>query len=288
MAKGDSRPYQVLAGNVSGANPFFRDRRVRRALAHSLDRKRACRRLGFTPCHGPFHPDSPWADPEGERLAHDPAAAARLLDAAGWRRDGRGWRRRRCFYREEGGERRWLPGPEGAAGAEVVPLAFTLLLPAGSTATRDLCLRWREALARLGVQVALADTERGELVRRLFAHRFTAAFFAWTPGVDPYTTAEVFGSRGWPEGRNLGGYRCPEVDELYARAAGEMEPAARRRIYRRIDRLIRRDQPYLFLWYLPRAAALDPGLRGLGFGPQGLFGFHPGLRGWWFAAGGEE
>ena len=75
--------------------PPFDDARVRRAAARSLDRARIVEvaLAGFgRPTASPVPPDSPyaWHGP-AER---DTAEADRLLDAAGWRRDADGTRRR--------------------------------------------------------------------------------------------------------------------------------------------------------------------------------------------------
>jgi len=288
LAKGDTWTYQFVAWNVSGRNPFFLDRRVRLAMACSLDRKSAVEKLFhglFTLCAGPFHPSSPAADPSLSPIPYDPARAERLLDEAGWKVGPEGWRRRTCYFSpgEKGG---WSLEPRPGAEARKATFSFELLLPAGSTATTNLALRWKDALARLGIEAKILALERSAFqMRVLKSHAFDAAFWAWGPGVDPYTSEDIFGSRGWPEGKNLGGFCDPLLDSLYAEGAAERDPVLRMKIYRKICRRIREEQPYLFLWYLPDLWVFRPDIRGVGFGPRGALGFSPGIQGWWAAAG---
>lgn len=66
----------------------FDDVRVRRAISLAVDRERLVRDalLGYgTPTHGPLSPGGEFYDPAVEiGRGHDPVAAGRLLDAAGW------------------------------------------------------------------------------------------------------------------------------------------------------------------------------------------------------------
>jgi peptide/nickel transport system substrate-binding protein len=88
-----SRPtsYVALLANIRGEPPYttLADARVRRALAHGVDREALARVLFAgrgVPARG-LLPD--WMFGLGEHTrghAFDPAAAARLLDEAGWRR----------------------------------------------------------------------------------------------------------------------------------------------------------------------------------------------------------
>ncbi len=99
--------------------------------------------------------------------------------------------------------------------------------------------------------------------------------------MDPYTFEDNFGSKGWPDGSNFGGYLNPELDRLFAKGLEEMDPGKRKLVYRRIHEIIYRDQPWFFLWFLSEFLVIKPWIKGICFGPRGAFGFAPGILGWW-------
>lgn len=76
-----------------------------------------------------------------------------------------------------------------------------------------------------------------------------------------------------------------KVDELYKQGLAEKNPNKRKEIYSAIDRIIKKDQPYLFLWYLPELLIVRRELGGIIFGSRGVMDHSPGIQGWWFRRG---
>ena len=91
-------PLALVAGiAINTAHPPLDDVRVRRALAASIDRDRISSSITFGryPVIDTAQPIFSWArDPGVKQPAFDPAAADRLLDAAGWRRTRDGVRKK--------------------------------------------------------------------------------------------------------------------------------------------------------------------------------------------------
>jgi peptide/nickel transport system substrate-binding protein len=69
---------------------------------------------------------------------------------------------------------------------------------------------------------------------------------------------------------NAAGYRNAEVDRLFDEAAGEVDQAARGRIYRQIQEIVAEDQPYVWIVETEGARAYDAACTGFKF-QNGLF-----------------
>jgi peptide/nickel transport system substrate-binding protein len=87
------------------------------------------------------------------------------------------------------------------------------------------------------------------------------ALQAWTPMPDPYL---VYGRRYTSTGIHNGpGYSNPHVDSLVKESNRTIDPDARRRMFRDVETLRRRDIPTLYLAFPNRLAWMRPGIAGL-------------------------
>lgn len=218
-------------------NPLLADRRVRQALLYGLDREAINRELfggRQPPAQSLISPAAPYHAPDAKSYPYDPATAAALLDAAGWRLG-------------EGGLRR------NAAGA---PLEIELVTTAGNR-SRELMQQVIQAQWRkLGVTVRL----RAEPPRAFFGHSLARrqfrdlAMFAWAtaPEAVPRNllhSAEVPGPENNWGGQNVSGYRSPEMDALLEAIPAELDPARRTALWRRLQALYAEDLPALPLFF---------------------------------------
>ena len=253
--------------NLDGSNPFFSDPRVRRALVLALDRERfsASVAAGLArPAVGSYPPESPWSDPSLAPLPFDRDECARLLDAAGWRfPPGR-------RVREKGGR----------------PLAFTLLLTAGSQEIADRIAAWmQESLAAVGVDMSIEKLEFRALQERRRQHRFEAVMATNTfdPTPDQF---ELYHSSARAEGLNYGGFADGEIDQLLEQGRATLDPGARHEIYNRLQARLQTLQPISYLFQFAQPVLHDARLEGIAASPVGLFQFSPGPRAWRWAGTG--
>ncbi|MEK0081994.1 peptide ABC transporter substrate-binding protein [Benzoatithermus flavus] len=222
-------------------NPALADRRVRQALLYGLDREAMSRKLfaGRQPVADTFvHPLDWIHTDEVRRYVHDPAQAAALLDAAGWKPG-------------QGGLRR------NAAGE---PLRLELMTTAGNR-SRELVeqvlqSQWRQ----LGIEVAIKNEPPrvffGETVsKRKFG---SLALFAWisSPENPPRSTLHSqeipSEANGW-SGQNYAGFRNARMDELIDAIEGELDRDKRKALWHELQRLYAEELPALPLFFQAEA-----------------------------------
>ena len=260
--------YNYIA--LNNRSPFFSDARVRRALTMLLDRASIVRSLyrgSARIISGPWAPDSPAYDATVEPLPFDPAAAAKLLDEAGWRAPSPGAPRERDGRRFE----------------------FELLVSAGSEIGRQIDEMLASELARVGVTARVRPMEWAAFVERVDGGAFEAASLAWSavdPNPDPYPYWHS--SQCPPAGLNDGCYASPEADRLMAEARAEPDDARRLADLHRLHRLLRDEAPALFVVNASQKVAFRRRIRGLTTSPLGLYGIWPGPLSWWAQPEGES
>ncbi|MGH6896384.1 MAG: peptide ABC transporter substrate-binding protein [Geminicoccaceae bacterium] len=218
-------------------NPILADARVRKALIMGLDREAMSRQLfeGRQPvAHTSVNPlDWVYSDAVPQ-YQEDLAAAAALLDAAGW-------------DQIRGGVR------HNAAGE---PLTLELMSTAGNR-TRELVEQVLQSQwQRLGIDVRI----RNQPARVFFGEttgkrRFDAmAMYAWisSPENVPRSTLHSeeipTAANGWA-GQNYTGYRNPEMDQLIDAIEVELDRAKRLAMWHRLQEIYAEDLPVLPLYF---------------------------------------
>ena len=220
---------------------FLRERAVRQALDYATPRQAIVDDLlggRATPAVADQMPGS-WAAHETlSPRPFDPARARDLLDDAGLRpgRDG---------ILARGGE----PFRLELWGVEGDPLARRIL---DAVATE-----W----SSLGIAILVRTAEPAALWGPMgyqFADRMTACLYAWTNGVDPddlyYWHSSQIPSAPTAPGSNLPAFFHPyafqdEIDNLTADAASTLDLDLRRDLYQRIQELLAREVPVVFLYW---------------------------------------
>jgi peptide/nickel transport system substrate-binding protein len=199
--------------------PLLQNLKVRQALALSVDREALARVVwqGFaTPAYGPFHRQTPFADPKLPRTARDLKKAKALLAEAGYK-------------------------------GEPVRLQN---LPFGETWAR-MGEMLKQQLAEGGFTIALQSSDLATTMARQSNWDFDLAFTFLYQSGDPalgvarsYIGSEI--RKGSPF-NNVGGYQNAKVDANFERGSREMDPKKRAELYAQVQRTMVEDVAALWL-----------------------------------------
>ena len=219
--------FQGFAMNLRRAP--YDDVRVRRALAHLLDRPALNRTLMFNQyfLHKSYYEDLYDADHpcENPEYAYDPVEAARLLDEAGWAPDLK----------------------TGLRSKNGVPLVVRFLTHDSMT-DRFLAV-YREALRKAGVGLEVERKDVAAWFRDMDAYNFDMTWAAWGAGL--YKDPESLWSSkeaDRPSGNNITGFGDPRVDALIDAQRAEFDVGKRHEFCRQVDRILAEACPYVLLW----------------------------------------
>ncbi len=233
--------FSYIAWNAR--RPFFADRRVRYALAHLFPADVVAKNVDLglevrTTC--PYWVSGPYCDSTVEPVRYDPAAAARLLDEAGWKdTDG-----------------------DGIRDKDGVAFRFDFLVPPNAVRLAKLGPLMQTELARVGIDMRLEQAEGKVISARLVRHEFDAVSRVWVEFDVEQDLTELFHSKQ-VHGSNIAGYANSAVDALLDASRSEPDLARRVALNRRIHRLVYDDQPYLWLTARPALDAAKKHVKGL-------------------------
>jgi peptide/nickel transport system substrate-binding protein len=242
--------YTYLGYNLS--DPKFTDVRVRRAIDCAVDKEAIIDTIFFGLARaitGPFMIDS-WAYDKNIRpQARDAAKARNLLEEAGWTdADKDGWV-------EKDGAR----------------FEFTTIVNHGNSERLRCAEMIQTNLADVGIRMKIRVIEWSAMINEFIdKKRFEAVLMGWVLSRDP-DNFDIWHSSRTREGEfNFLGYRNAEVDALLIEGRRTFDLTRRAGIYRRIHRIIREDQPCLFLYSSDVLPIVNSRFRGITPSPIGI------------------
>lgn len=249
----------IMTVSFNLEHPMFRDVRLRRALGHALDRQQFLDRVLFGQgrvADAPISSGIPFAHAGGlgGMPGFDLAESERLLDAAGWKRQGDGTRT--------------AQGVDGVPDG--TPLAFRFTHFPSFSAYAQLL---RAQLRRVGADVTLTPLEPPVFAETVFKARdFDTNIISYCNGTDPEIGVKrmyVSSTIGPVPFSNSSAYRNPSVDRQFDQARTTVDPGARKRIYRKLQERLVQDLPYL--WIVETSSTRVFPSRCSGFSPAGHF-----------------
>jgi peptide/nickel transport system substrate-binding protein len=193
-----------------------------------------------------------WAfDSSLKPAVYDPAQAARLLDADGWR-----------------------VGAGGIRTKNGVRLSMQIAYGQGSVLARDIAIEMQQSLQKIGIDLQVksysyallyAAAQDGGIFN---SGKFDIAFYAWNAGADPDNSSQWMCDQVPPAGNNASRYCNAQMDAAQRLALSTPDRGARKRAYADIESLLLRDAPAVFFFYPNLHYAYSPSLRG--FTPNGI------------------
>jgi peptide/nickel transport system substrate-binding protein len=228
--------YQYVGLNLR--DPVLKDVRVRRALAHAIDRRAIVQylRRGLAEESKGILPPSSWAyEPATPELAFDPAMAKALLDAAGYRDpDGDGPLPRLRLTLK-------------TSNAEFVRLQATVI---------------QQDLKRVGVDLTVRSFEFATFLTDVIKGNAQLYTLQWVGVADPDMLRRVYHSAQVPPaGWNRGFFSDPAIDALIERASKTPDRATQKALYSEAQRRIAEAVPAISLWHKTNVIIAQPDIR---------------------------
>ncbi len=242
---------------LNGRDPALRDVRVRRAIAHAIDRERVMRSKldGRALLATGLLPPGSWADNRAvETYRHDPERARALLDEAGY------------------------PDPDGPGGRPRLRLVYKT----SSDQVRVALARvWAAQLAEVGIAVEVQSFEWNTVFADYKAGNYQLGSLQSAAITEPdFLYAYFHSSRiptpADPNALNRGRYASSRIDELTELGRRTADRGARRAAYAEVQAILAHDLPVIPLWHEQNVAVMNTDLRGFELLPNAsLYGLLP-------------
>lgn len=235
---------------MNESHPGLDDVRVRRAIASSIDYGAIIDKLthGSGETAYDIIPPTAIGYVKNPPYRYDPAAANRMLDAAGYKR-----------------------GPDGVRSNGKTRLEYTLDIIAGSDSLRMVAVQLQQYFGAVGVRLGIKTYAYDEIFTPdgpIYANQYDFATYgvtlSWDPDMLYYIGCKYF----YPKGENTYRYCNRQVDDLETAGLSTDDVARRAAIYSRAEKLMWQTIPYIPLYERDRIAVHSPDLRNFKVNPS--------------------
>ncbi|MGJ4857332.1 peptide ABC transporter substrate-binding protein [Labrys sp. La1] len=228
--------------------PQFKDPAVRKALYHALDKKTIIEALYYglpTPTESYMPQQSYYYNPDLPKQEYDPEKAKKVLDEAGW-----------------------VPGADGIRAKDGVRLSFSNSTTAGNHLREQAQQFMQQSFKDVGVEMTISNLPPAVMwgdywMMSKFDSVVVGLNFLTGPDPDTsdYFMSTSSGAKGG-NGQNTWQYANPEVDRLLKEAGNLFVPEERRKLYFKIQEIMRADLPFLPMYQYATVRGRKKGVEG--------------------------
>ncbi len=237
--------YGQIAFNIS--HPPVDDVRVRQALAYATDDRTMIHNISHD-VYVPGNSDQPpflWAyDRNVKKYDYNPAAAGKLLDAAGWTMGPDGYRHR---------------------NGDTLELTLVGVIGRADSIQQEQILQseWKIVGVKTDIKnvnsaVYFATYGAGGTLQ---TGKFDAALLSWINGVDPDDSTLFMCDQFPPVGQNIYRFCDRNLDAAERQALYNYDPSVRKDAYYKIQNILAEQEPMIVNWYVQRQDVANSDLR---------------------------
>lgn len=230
----NKRPKEWAFIGWNEKNPIFKDKNVRIALSHLLNRKVLIEKYYYGKAvegMGPYYYNSPFLSPQVKPINYDPDKAHAILKKAGW------------ADKDKNGIL------EKTIDGKPTDFKFTLLL--SNREVEKYFTLYKEDLKKAGIDMEIKLVEWNTFSKLLDEQKFDAVTLQWAGGSIEDDLKQIWHSDSAKlGGSNFIGYSNKEVDKLIDQARQELNASKRKVLWQKASKLIADDAPYTFMFNL--------------------------------------
>jgi len=255
--------YTYIAWN--NRHPLFKDRHVRQAMSHLIDRQSMVDNLLFglgQIVAGPISKFRPEYNHDLVPYPYDPDQALDLLTQAGWQ------------DRDDDGIL------DNLIDGERIDFEFEFMVNSGNQIRKDIALVLQNELADIGIVCHVRELDWSIFLEKKRNQDYAALSIGIGNG-NPAFPPDLFlmwHSSQADNGLNAMAFIHPQADRLIEAYRREFDPAKRIDLYRSLQEIIHAEQPITFLWQGRSATAYSRRFRNVHWYPDGANPLE-----WWVA-----
>ncbi|MBT4791869.1 MAG: peptide ABC transporter substrate-binding protein [Halobacteriovoraceae bacterium] len=221
--------YNFIGWNLK--HPILKDRKVRKALSHLVNRKLMIEKFEYgysVPAKGPIYPGSAYTDKSIKEPLYSTKIALKILRSAGWS--------------DTDGDNILDKIIDG----KKTKLSITIMEPAAGF--MKYLTVFKEDAKKAGVEINIKLIEWNSFVKLLEERKFDACRLAWSAAVD-WNPIQIWHSDSMKGGSNFVSFSNKEADRLMTAAKYIHNKEERIKMLRKVERLIVEDYPYVWFSY---------------------------------------